>query len=305
MNKKQARVIPYKSTKNDKTKSANTKNVKKHHEGVKESKSSRTNSKVNTKIKSGKSENISRKGKKNNLAKFVLFLLIAIIIYGMYYLFTSTKFQIKNINVNGNKKYSVEQVIDSSYIKLNKNIFLMRTSKKEAGIKTLPFVKEAKVSRRLPDTINIDVTERKSEYLAYDKDSNKYYRLDSDGVILEAANLDQKKDNELLTYGIMFDDNVVFGSRINDADVSKLAIYQKIYEQIKKTDINLPITKLNFENSLTTILLNDKLSVIFPNDTNLEYNVNFLSNIIKNIGADSTGVIDMTKSNPTFSNVQN
>lgn len=305
MNKKQARVIPYKSTKNDKTKSANTKNVKKHHEGVKESKSSRTNSKVNTKIKSGKSENISRKGKKNNLAKFVLFLLIAIIIYGMYYLFTSTKFQIKNINVNGNKKYSVEQVIDSSYIKLNKNIFLMRTSKKEAEIKALPFVKEAKVSRRLPDTINIDVTERKSEYLAYDKDSNKYYRLDSDGVILETANLDQKKDNELLTYGIMFDDNVVFGSRINDADVSKLAIYQKIYEQIKKTDINLPITKLNFENSLTTILLNDKLSVIFPNDTDLEYNVNFLSNIIKNIGADTTGVIDMTKSNPTFSNVQN
>lgn len=296
MNKKQARVIPYKSTKkNIDNKSIK---VKKNTSSVKE-KNQESNIKAvgNNKIK-------AKKNKENNLKKFVSLLVIAAVIYCVYYLLTSTRFQIKNINVNGNKKYSTQQIIDSSYIKLNKNIFLLRTSKKVKAIEDLPFIKSVKVSRRLPDTINIDVIERKSEYLAYDKDSNKYYKLDSDGVILESINIDQKRNDELLTYGIMFDDNVVLGSKINDADISKLRIYQEIYEQIKKSNINLPITKLNFENSLTTILLNDKLSVIFPNDTNLEYNVNFLSNIIKNIGADSTGVIDMTKSNPTFSNVQ-
>lgn len=282
---KKGKVLEYKNKENrSKESKSNKKNIV----------NKKTNRKNNKKIK-------NKKSAKKFFNTFVFLLVLAGLAYGIYYLLTSTTFKISKINVEGNKRYTPEQIVDSSYIKLNNNIFLMKKTKKEQAIKTLPFVKDAKVKRKLPNTIDIYVTERKSEYLAYDKDSNKYYRLDSDGVILESIPFDQKNNEELLTYGITFDDNVVPGSKINDADVSKLAIYQKIYNQIQKSSINLPITKLNFENSLTTILLNDKLSIILPNDTNLEYNINFLSNIIKNIGADSAGVIDMTKSNPTFS----
>ena len=64
--------------------------------------------------------------------------------------------------------------------------------------------------------------------------------------------------------------------------------------------INGNITKVDFENSLTTITLNDKLNVIFPNDTNLKYKMDFLNSILKKNG-DLQGVIDMTKNDPVFS----
>ena len=71
--------------------------------------------------------------------------------------------------------------------------------------------------------------------------------------------------------------------------------------EFKKDEISGKITKVSFENSLTTITINDKLNIIFPNDTDLEYKMVFLKTILKSIAEDSVGVIDMTKTRPTYS----
>ena len=52
---------------------------------------------------------------------------------------------------------------------------------------------------------------------------------------------------------------------------------------------------------MTTITINDKLNIIFPNDTDLEYKMVFLKTILQSIAEDSVGVIDMTKTRPTYS----
>ena len=46
-------------------------------------------------------------------------------------------------------------------------------------------------------------------------------------------------------------------------EVMEMKIDSYIKEQFDKSGINGSITKVNFENSLTTITLNDKLNVIF------------------------------------------
>ena len=71
--------------------------------------------------------------------------------------------------------------------------------------------------------------------------------------------------------------------------------------KFNENKINGNITKVSFENSLTTITINDKLNIIFPNDTDLEYKMVFLKTILQSIPEDSVGVIDMTKTRPTYS----
>ena len=137
--------------------------------------------------------------------------------------------------------------------------------------------------------------------MVYDKDNNKYYKLSEDGYILEESNIDKRDNKELLLYGIIFNNQVVLGEKINELDLVKIKLYKKIEVEYIKSGINSVITKVNFENSLTTITLDDKLNVVLPNDTNLKYNINFLKPIIEKLGKDSAGVIDMTKTNPTFS----
>ena len=61
------------------------------------------------------------------------------------------------------------------------------------------------------------------------------------------------------------------------------------------------VTKVNFANSLTTIVINGKLNIIFQNDNNLAYNMSFLKGILEKLEENPVGTIDMTKTNPTFS----
>ena len=92
----------------------------------------------------------------------------------------------------------------------------------------------------------------------------------------------------------------------NISNLYKVKTEKGIYESVargkfKKDEISGKITKVSFENSLTTITINDKLNIIFPNDTDLEYKMVFLKTILKSIAEDSVGVIDMTKTRPTYS----
>ena len=81
----------------------------------------------------------------------------------------------------------------------------------------------------------------------------------------------------------------------------KLGVPQTKKEAFESSNINRNITKVNFENSLTTLTLNDKLNVIFPNNENLKYKLALLSEILKSLGEDAVGVIDLTKTDPTYS----
>ncbi|MBQ8379639.1 MAG: hypothetical protein IJX34_02365 [Clostridia bacterium] len=52
---------------------------------------------------------------------------------------------------------------------------------------------------------------------------------------------------------------------------------------------------------MTIITLDDKLNIVFANDSNLEYKVSFLKGIIQQNGGIVEGTIDMSIDNPVYS----
>ncbi len=241
------------------------------------------------------------KKKKGKTFKIVIVIFIlAVLGVGIYLLSSLSTFDILKINVKGNSYYTEEQILASSGITCGNNVFGQTIFIGNKNLKKLSYIEDAKIDIKFPNEIVISLKERTSCYYALNKEKNIYYRLNKEGYILEEAN--ERNANEIILIGITFDDEVEYGKKINEIDIGKLAIYEKIKEAYEKSNLTSSITKASFENSLTTITLNDKLSVIFPNITNLKYNIAFLEGIIKNIGEDSIGVIDLTKENPTFSN---
>lgn len=268
---------------NQETKNKETKNIEK-----------------NIKIKKLESpEDIKNKNKK--IKVIITFFIIGILICLVYLLLTYKTFEIKKYNIEGTQKYKKEDILKDLNLKENQNIFRQYFSlmlKKDNT--NLPYVDKMKIGIKLPDQIIIKVEERVPKYLAYDKDLNRYFKLTEDGYILEEITLDKRKD-EIMMYGISFDKEVKLDKKINEIDLIKLELYKKIMLEYSKSDIKSKITKVDFENSLTTITLDDKINVVLPNDTNLKYNINFLKTIKKQIGDDAVGKIDMTKNNPVFS----
>ena len=235
------------------------------------------------------------KNKKRQVFLISTFTIFGICICIVYLIFNLSTFDIKKITVTGNSKYTSNEIISKSPFKLNENIFSEYLRYKNTELKDLPYLSSLSVELVFPDEITLNVVERESKYIVYNSEKNKFYKLDKDGYILEETAQNNRNQNEILVYGITFNDEILY-----EIDLGKLSVYEKIAEGYGKSDINGNITKVNFENSLTTITLNDKLNIVLPNDTNLEYNLDLLKSILKKNG-DLEGIIDMTKKDPIFS----
>ncbi|MEG2310453.1 MAG: FtsQ-type POTRA domain-containing protein, partial [Clostridia bacterium] len=214
-----------------------------------------------------------KKNRKKIFKVTCVILLVLALIIAVYLLLTLPIFNIAKFSVKGLKQCTSEQIVSATKLDKQTNMFLSLFKNVNKSIEELPYIQKASIKLILPNEICILVKERVCTYFVLDKDKNKFFKVDKDGYILEESTIDKKTDDELLTYGITFNNDVVLGDKVNEIDISKLYIYTNIENEFIKSGINGKITKVNFENSLTTITLNDKLNVVLPNDTNLKYNM--------------------------------
>lgn len=267
---------------------------------------SRTSTRKNSASTKRNYEENKRKIKKKKKGKkafiiILIFLIIGVLASACYLLFTSSTFDVSEVELNGTERYTKEEIMSSLDISLGKNIFIEFFSYNKENINKFPYLSDINLNIKLPNKIQLNVSERTSKYLAYDKEKNKFFKIDGEGYILEEGKIEEKTEDEMLVYGITFADEIIFGEKINEIDYSKILTYLNVKKEYEKSGIGMTITKVSFENSLTTLTLDDKLIVKFPNEIELEYKMNFLKGIIEKLPAESVGVIDMTKDKPIFS----
>ncbi|MGI5824658.1 MAG: cell division protein FtsQ/DivIB [Bacillota bacterium] len=92
--------------------------------------------------------------------RIILFCLVcALIGFGIS---QSPLFNVKQINVSGNENVDTAVIAELSGIKEGQHIYSLRTGRAETMIATNPWVESVKVSRKLPNTIDIVITERQA-----------------------------------------------------------------------------------------------------------------------------------------------
>lgn len=127
----------------------------------------------------------SRRKKANRTLLLYLtlfFLLIAIIIY-----LQSPFSNIKHFNVLGNEVIPIEQLKEYSQIKEDANIWRVSTKDVEKNIKEHPLVAAVSVKRKLPQTIEINVKERK--IVGYTTKKGSLFPILEDGTVLKDTSL--------------------------------------------------------------------------------------------------------------------
>ena len=96
----------------------------------------------------------------------------------------SPVFTVDSIEVRGNSHYTTEEIINMAHAVPGKNI-IYNAGKEEitSYLEQNPYIKSAKVSRRLPSTLVIKVRERQEKFaFRYDDD---YLIMDEDGILLK------------------------------------------------------------------------------------------------------------------------
>lgn len=123
--------------------------------------------------------------RKRALIVFYIFTFVMVISAALTLALT-VLFQIDEIQVTGQSRYSPQQIIDLCGIQIGDNLFLAKTDEAEKKIEEgLPYIGKAEVSRHLPAKIILNVEEATIAGVVQSEDS--YVVVSSTGKVLEKS----------------------------------------------------------------------------------------------------------------------
>ena len=222
---------------------SNTKSKKsKKKDGAKKAPKNKKEQKK-TKTKTHKKTNVRSFEGYQNATRFKnikIFLILILLIIAIIFVLSSSLFNIKSINVLNNNILSNEDIISLSNINIGQNIFKINKNASIDHLKENAYIEEVNISRKLPNTLEINVKERKRKYMLQFADS--YVYINNQGYMLEIST--EKLDLPIIT-GFKTDlSNVKPGERLEVDDLKKLDMVIKIVETANVNNIGNLITKV-------------------------------------------------------------
>lgn len=246
--------------------------------------------------------------------KILVFLIVVALI--LLFLLFAPLFNIKHIEVKGTERYTTEEIISASGIRIGENGFRklmiepkalleLRLLDSEDKIKQLPYVKTSTVSLVFPNRVLIQLTDRQpSAYLVY---FDNYLTVDEQGFVLEtghsmpAGGLKEIRGIDFTKY--------ILGGQLEALGISLIRQGVEIINTINISDENSEIKLAEVMDWVDMISENDamlsldnRIIVRFNPRDKLQYTIDFTKEIFfKRIGAKETGRIDFSgDQNPSF-----
>ncbi len=210
--------------------------------------------------------------RRRRILKLTLFTIIVFLLYLL--IFKNPLFNLKKISVKGNTKTKTEVIKSNSTFREGYNIFKINKKEGINKIKKLPYIKEVDIKLKLPNEIEIKVSERDS--VAFTKYLDSYAYIDRDSRVLYIGNkLYKQKKPE------------IFGLKLSNIKEGK-----NIFTKENKDELNLLrlLDDKNWEDKIKYINLYDSDNLVlelvngekiyFGNFSNLEYKLDFLEEIL-------------------------
>lgn len=245
--------------------------------GVKESNKKGSKKKSQNK-KNGKAR-IKKEEKEKSLNVLKIIALVCIFSVLIIVLLSSSLFNISTILVEGNDKLSDEKVISLSSIELHTNMFTLNKSQIKSKLKESSYIEDAKISRKFPSTIVININERIPTYMLQFADS--YVYINNQGYMLEISN--EKIEVPILT-GFTTDlSNIKPGNRINTDDLKKMGMVIRIYQSLANNDISEMLSKIDVSNekNYTLYFDSEQKKVYLGNASDLSTRIVCLKGILE------------------------
>ena len=215
------------------------------------------------------------KRKSRMLKNFIMFLMVAALIGGVYYTtFYTTLFHIKNINVQDNQLVSYEEIIFFSGLDQPINYFELNQYELKDKLLAHPQIKNASVSKVFPNMVEIRIVERVPNVAVLY--SETYLLVDGDMVVVEVS----KTPKDLYVINGYNFENFYLGYVINDDNSDVLKNAMDLAALIEVSDI-LIRPSINIVEDNITICFNDKYKALFGKGENIENKYNDMLAIYK------------------------
>lgn len=229
--------------------------------------------------------------KKVNLKKILKFIVVTWILIFMAYVIVSAPKLIKITKINCVSQYGpcyqkVDEVLDS----LENNNFFQVRSKLEEKLGQNLYVESYKYNLRLPQTIDVEIKERKSQTaVVKQSEITSFYLMDEGGLIIE------KVDSSILpTLLIKQDINFSIGDKLPESVIFAAAVLKQV-----SSVYNIKVASLNPDGIEVEQI--DGKTVIFPLTGELDELFGGLSLILSRLNSElNVSKIDLRFKNPVL-----
>lgn len=226
-----------------------------------------------------KQREIEKKKRKRRKIKLIVFILIAVIVGIVVYLLNSPTFKIKSIEVTGNLQLDKQKIIEQSELKLGDSIFSNINIITKVKIKQNGYIEDAIVTKEMPNTIKIEVTERKASF-QIETENSYYIYIDEQGYIMDYSQ--EPKELVTITGMRITEENIDKKKRLEGDELNiKLENILHIKEETSKIEIYDKISKIQVENEYILNLDSLNLTINLGNATNLKNRMDYVKSIMK------------------------
>lgn len=201
-------------------------------------------------------------------------------------------FKVDAVELTGDQLYSEADVMQACNYHIGDNLFFLSTTDKEQLLpEKLPYVGKAKITRKIPGTIVIQLTAAKPA--CQFENGGQYVLVDETGKVM-----DMKAE---ATAGVMLvtgtePGNQRYGKPFVLADAEKLSAYQQILAKLIAENAVADVTGLDFTDVHNiSMVYQDRITMKLGGVADLDYKLRFgLSTVRDNISSVKKGTLDLS-----------
>ncbi len=215
--------------------------------------------------------------------------LVLVVVAVLVVLSLTVLFPVKSIEVEGETRYTPEEIVEVSALVTGENLLLTDTDTAAARIlKQLPYIGEAEISRRLPGTLVVRVTEADPVY-ALETDG-QYLLLNEKNKVVDTST--QKQPGLLLIRGMGLG-NWEAGADIAFQDAAQASLLTDLLTRLENAA--LPVTLVDMSDTVSLrFVLDNRILVEFGSSADLDKKLAHLSATYADIAAEETGTLDLS-----------
>lgn len=221
-----------------------------------------------------------------------ILLIVTIVIFGI-----SVFFRISDIMVRGVTKYTAEQIVAASEIKVGDNLVFVDPGRTAAKIKTkLPYLNEVIVEKIVPNRVDIIVTE--SLPIAVVTVDGSRWILDQEARVLEEAD-EFSADDKISVTGINPKSATVGRPlEVDGSEQTKLLYLANVLTAIQSAGIAEDVSSVDVSN-IGSIKFSyaGRFTVILGNGEDVDYKLIKLRDVMERLKQDDRGKIDLSQDN--------
>lgn len=238
--------------------------------------------------------NRTKRKKKRGSARFhIVAFLLMIALSAVIALCLTVWFHIARIEVQGSSVYSTEQIIEASGVKIDGNLFRIDSGFAVANIKkTLPYISDVKVERKLPATVRINVTPAK-EYAYISQNVGSLIIDESLKVLKDFA---EPGENVLHLKGISVSAYAV-GEQLQFSNTEQTKTMTDLFANINSLGLNsgeFKVTMIDVSDVLDLkFILNDMYYVKVGSLNNIDKKLVHLKTMFSHIDKTKSGIINL------------